>query len=69
MASETGVKGTDTRPAVVGDFIGATEGPSALANATPPPSLLAGYGEYVKELGKVREELYKDYLKGLSDRD
>lgn len=30
---------------------------------------LAGYGEYVKELGKVREELYKDYFKGLSDRD
>ena len=30
---------------------------------------LAGYGAYVKELGKVREELYKEYFKGLSSRD
>lgn len=31
---------------------------------------LAGYKEYVKELGKVREELYKEYFKGLQgDRD
>ena len=30
---------------------------------------LAGYGAYVKELGKVREELCKEYFKGLSSRD
>jgi hypothetical protein len=31
---------------------------------------MAGYRAYVQELGKVREELYREYFKGLSaDRD